>query len=89
MCVQVFLGRWHGALVAVKVLRSGLGSAAEQNLRTEVCVLRALRFPNVLTFLSAYVNCMPVRVPAVPPLTGSQASLGRACFLAYSVTSGV
>ncbi|KAK9838454.1 hypothetical protein WJX81_000210 [Elliptochloris bilobata] len=59
---QVFLGRWHGALVAVKVLHSGWGQTAEENLRTEAKLLCSLRFPNVLTFLTAYVNCYPMMI---------------------------
>lgn len=58
---QVFLGRWHGALVAVKVLHSGFGKDSEESLRSEARLLCSLRFPNVLTFLTAYVNCMPAR----------------------------
>ncbi len=58
---QVFLGRWHGALVAVKVLRSDWGSEAARSLREEAHLLCGLRFPNVLTFLTAYVNIIPVR----------------------------
>lgn len=58
----MFLGRWHGALVAVKVLHSGWGKTAEENLRTEAKLLCSLRFPNVLTFLTAYVNCYPMMI---------------------------
>ena len=81
----MFLGRWHGALVAVKVLRSDWGSEAARSLREEAHLLCSLRFPNVLTFLTAYVNIIPVRAgerrrPArVPGARGSS----------YLVTSSV
>ena len=48
--------------MAVKVLHSGWGKTAEENLRTEAKLLCSLRFPNVLTFLTAYVNCYPMMI---------------------------
>ncbi|KAK9831310.1 hypothetical protein WJX81_001003 [Elliptochloris bilobata] len=55
---QVLLGRWRGALVAVKVLReSSVNASALEDFRQEAATLQALRHPNVLNFYGACLEC--------------------------------
>ncbi len=61
---QVLLGRWRGALVAVKVLRETSlhrpNTGALDEFRQEAAILQSLRHPNILMFYGACFNCQPV-----------------------------
>ena len=61
---QVLLGRWRGALVAVKVLRETSlqrsNTGALDEFRQEAAILQSLRHPNILMFYGACFDCQPV-----------------------------
>lgn len=60
---QVYLGKWRGSEVAVKVLRGGVSPEAAADFRSEVDMLASLRHPNILLFLGAPLDMVPVRRP--------------------------
>ena len=68
---QVLLGRWKGALVALKVLRQECvlhaGAAALADLRREAEMLQAMRHPCILTLYGVCLDCQPVRLQAYLP----------------------
>ena len=63
--MQVLLGRWRHALVAVKVLREECtqhaSSAALADFRREAELLQSMRHPYILNFLGACFDGKPVR----------------------------
>ena len=62
---QVLLGRWKGALVAVKVLRESTlrhaNAAQLTQFQREAEMLQSLAHPNILSFYGACFSCKPVR----------------------------
>ena len=60
----MLLGRWRGALVAVKVLKQTSlqrsNTAALNDFRQEADMLQRLRHPNILNFYGACFDCQPV-----------------------------
>lgn len=54
----MLLGRWKGALVAVKVLQEStfIPTAIQERFREEANNLERLRHPNVLDFLGACLD---------------------------------
>ena len=55
MPMQVLLGRWRGAKVAVKILRAAVeaDAAISANFEEEARMLCRLRHPNILEFYGA------------------------------------
>ena len=64
MRVQVLLGRWRGAKVAVKVLKASVqaDSAISANFEEEAKMLCRLRHPNILDFYGACLTSDTVRL---------------------------
>lgn len=60
----MLLGRWRGALVAVKVLKQTSlqrsNTAALIEFQQEADMLQRLRHPNILNFYGACFDCQPV-----------------------------
>lgn len=63
--LQVYLGKWRGSEVAVKVLRGGVSPEAAADFRLEVDMLASLRHPNILLFLGAALDTLPVRLVGI------------------------
>lgn len=63
--MQVLLGRWQYALVAVKVLNeectTHVHSTELANLQREAMMLQELSHPSILQFYGACFTCKPVR----------------------------
>ena len=54
------LGKWRGCEVAVKILRGGVSPETAADFRSEVDMLASLRHPNILLFLGAALDSLPV-----------------------------
>lgn len=65
--LQVLLGRWKGALVAVKVLRESvcINTATKERFREEATNLERLRHSNVLDFYGACLDGQQVSTLAM------------------------
>ena len=65
VCLQVLLGRWQAAPVAVKLLKEEctehVGAHELASLRREAKMLQALSHPHILRFYGACFTCRPVR----------------------------
>ena len=53
--LQVYKGRFHQALVAVKVLPYE-GAPEDQEVLQEIAILEGLRHPNVVTYMNHFLN---------------------------------
>lgn len=64
MLVQVLLGRWRGAKVAVKILKASVqaDAAISADFEEEADMLCRLRHPNILDFYGACLTADTVRV---------------------------
>lgn len=63
-CDQVQLGRWKGALVAVKVVKHSSTEhslAAQEDFQMEALTLQSLKHPNILVFYGACYSNDSVR----------------------------
>ena len=64
MPMQVLLGRWRGARVAVKILKASVqaDAAISAGFEEEAKMLCRLRHPNILDFYGACLTADMVRV---------------------------
>ena len=62
--VQVLLGRWRGAKVAVKILKTSVqaDAAISANFKSEAKILCRLRHPNIMDFYGACLRADTVRL---------------------------